>query len=176
MHTTQQWWDKVSSSETEMIKWLKDQYHGEVTAENRIRESIQKYYISDLEVKLINSIADDEAKHALWIKKLLTDRGVVAEILTKEERYWDATLPNALEKNTFSYFCAVAAHAETMRLERINLLRQDSRFVDIAEVFEKIYPDELFHARMFTEMTDKESLKEALVYHDIGRNAIGLVA
>lgn len=177
LETTQQWWDRVSNSDEEMINWLKAQYHGEATAEIRIRQSIQDYNLdlASLEAKIIKSITDDEAKHTLWVKKLLTSRGITPKILEKEERYWNEVLPKTLEENTFSYFCAVGHLAETMRLDRISLLASDNRFADIAKVMSDIYPDEVFHARAFKEMSTSENIKKAKEFHNLGMNAIGLL-
>ena len=176
--TTQQWWDRVSSSETEMINWLKAQYHGEVTAADRIIASIGDYNVvpTSLEFKIIHSICSDEIKHAKWVSKLLHDRGITSEVLDKEERYWNEVLPKTLEENTFTYFCAVGHLAETMRLDRISLLASDDRFKDIAEVMTNIYPDEVFHARAFKLMSTKDDITKAKEFHNIGMNAIGLVA
>ena len=109
-------------------------------------------------------------------KQLLIDRDITPEILKKEERYWNEVLPKVLEENTFTYFCAVGHLAETMRLDRIQLLATDERFTDIAKVFSDIYPDELFHARAFKEMSTDEDIEKARQFHNIGMNAIGLVA
>ena len=176
LETTQQWWDRVSSSETEMINWLKAQYHGEVTAGKRIMDSKVDYHISPLEEKIISSIASDEYKHAAWVKQLLIDRDITPEILKKEERYWNEVLPKVLEENTFTYICAVGHLAETMRLDRISLLASDSRFSDIAKVMSNIYPDEIFHARAFKLMSTEADITKASEFHNIGMNAIGLVA
>ena len=174
--TTQQWWHRVSNSNEEMVNWLKAQYHGEVTAGKRIMDSKVDYHITPLEEKIISSIARDEYQHARWVKQLLIDRDITPEILKKEERYWNEVLPKVLEENTFTYFCAVGHLAETMRLDRIQLLSSDERFVDIAKVFSDIYPDELFHARAFKEMSTDEDIEKARQFHNIGMNAIGLVA
>jgi len=178
METTTQWWNRVSNSNEEMVNWLKAQYHGEATAEIRIRQSIQDYNLNpnSLEAKIITSIANDEAKHTAWVKKLLTTRGITAEILDKEERYWNEVLPKTLEENTFTYFCAVGHLAETMRLDRISLLSSDNRYLDIAKVLSDIYPDELFHARAFKEMSTAYDIANAREFHNIGMNAIGLIA
>lgn len=178
VETTQQWWDRVSNSDIEMINWLKAQFHGEVTAADRIIASITDYNIepNSLEYKIIHSITNDEIKHAKWVSKLLHDRGITAEILNKEERYWNEVLPKTLEENTFTYFCAVGHLAETMRLDRISLLASDNRFKDIAKVMSDIYPDELFHARAFKEMSTKADIIKAKEFHNIGMNAIGLIA
>lgn len=176
MKTTKQWWDEVSNCEEKMINWLKSQYHGEVTAEKRIRDMLVNFpNINKKCVRIINKIADDEAQHALWVKGLLDTRGIKAEVLDKEERYWNETIPRSLEVNTFEYACAVAHLAEVMRLERIELLSSDERFKDIADVFKKILPDEMFHAKAFGEMSTIEDIEAAREFHNIGMNAIGLV-
>lgn len=177
MQTTEQWWNEVSNDEGKMINWLKNQYHGEVTAEKRIRDMILDYNIGDKPRFLtITKIANDEAKHAGWVRELLEARGITAKVLSKEARYWNETLPKALEMDSFEYMCAVAHLAETMRLERIKLLSNDDRFKDIAEVFTKILPDEEFHAKVFGDMSTPEDIEIARKYHNNGLNAIGLVA
>lgn len=178
LETTQQWWDRVSNSDEEMVKWLKAQYHGEVTAAERIADAIPTYWVvfNSLEHTVLLSIVSDELKHAKWVRKLLTSRGIAAEVLQKEERYWNEVLPKTLEENTFEYFCAVGHLAETMRLDRISLLASDTRFEDIAKVMSDIYPDEIFHARAFKEMSTKADIAKAREFHNIGMNAIGLIA
>lgn len=175
MKTTEQWWEEVSTSSEKMVDWLKNQYHGEVTAENRIRNLIYDYKITDSNIKrMINSIAEDEYIHAKWVKVLLESRGIPAEILEKEERYWNKTLPPT-KGESFSYMCAVGHLAETMRLERISLLAQDTRFEDISKVFKKILIDEQIHAYTFGLLSTPEDIEKARVYHNEGMNAIGLV-
>lgn len=174
MKTTEQWWDEVSSDPSKIVDWLKDQYHGEVTAEKRIRDLIPQYNLTGKQEKLISKIADDEKKHAEWVKELLIIRGITAEVLTKEERYWGKVLPK--ETSSFGYMCAVGHLAETMRLERIMLLADDERFSDISEVFSKILPDELFHAAAFEYLSTPEDIEKARMFHNDGMNAIGLVA
>lgn len=95
MQTTKQWWDEVSNSPEKMIAWLKAQYHGEVTAEGRMRGMIEKYDLDPQSVAavIVNRIADDEKRHAEWVGELLYTRGITAEVLQKEERYWNETLP-----------------------------------------------------------------------------------
>jgi tRNA isopentenyl-2-thiomethyl-A-37 hydroxylase MiaE len=176
LKTTKQWWTAISTDPDKLIKWLKDQYHGEVTAEKRIRDLITTYSLNKHQIKIINHIADDEAKHARWVKQLLTKRGIVAKVLEKEERYWDATIPKSIEINTFEYACAVAHLAELMRLDRIKLLSSVDEFHDIAEVFKSILPDEEFHVKAFGKMTTDKDIKLARKYHNIGLNAIGLIA
>ena len=104
--TTREWWEDVSNNPDKMVDWLKKQYHGEVTAESRIRHMIEKYDLKGKEAYTIERIADDEKKHAEWVKELLTNRGITAEILDKEERYWNETLP-AAENKSFSYMLSL---------------------------------------------------------------------
>lgn len=177
MKTTQQWWDEVSNDDEKMINWLKNQYHGEVTAARRINEYARRFAPLEISVeKHIAQIIKDEQTHAEWIRGLLLVRGIAAEYLPKEERYWKETLPSIDEINTFEYFAAVAHLAETMRLDRIELLRKDTRYRDIAEVFEKIYEDEKYHAFAFGKWTTPETLEIAKKHHQDGMNAIGLIA
>lgn len=177
MKTTKQWWDEVSQDPDKMIQWLKAQYHGEVTAEQRIRGMITQFNVTGpAHIRTLNQIADEENTHALWVKELLEVRGIDAVVLDKEERYWNETLPAAEEIDTLTYMCAVAHLAETMRLERINLLATDSRFKDIAKVFANILPDEEFHAEAFKMMSSTADIAEATIYHNNGLNALGLVA
>ena len=173
--TTAQWWERVSNDPVEMDKWLQNQYYGEVTAANRIRESVAKYNLKGLKAKIIESIAKDEEKHAVWVSRLLRARMIECVPLEKAERYWKETLPKELEVNTFKYFCAVGHLAEVMRLDRISLIASDERFSDIAEVMRKIYDDEVFHARMFREISSQKNISKARKYHNMGMNAIGLL-
>lgn len=175
MKTTEQWWKEVSSNEAKMIDWLKDQYHGEVTAEARIRAIIDDYpEITARQKVLITQIANDEKRHAEWVAELLHSRGIPAEVLKKEERYWGKVLPK--EKLSFEQVCAIGHLAEVMRLERIKLLASDYRFKDIADVFERILPDETFHAKAFGAMSTPECIEAARLNHNEGLNALGLVA
>lgn len=176
LRTTAQWWADVSQDDTKMIEWLKAQYHGEVTASTRIAEMITQYNVTGKNKETLERIVEDEKIHAEWVRCLLASRGIPAEVLEKEERYWNATLPKAVEVNTFEYMCAVAHLAETMRLDRITLLSSDARFADIADIFSRILPDEEFHAKAFGEMSTPEAINQAREYHNIGMNALGLVA
>lgn len=173
--TTREWWKDVSNDPEKMVEWLKKQYHGEVTAEARIRSMIDKYGLKGKEAYIIRRIADDERKHAEWVKQILHKRGIPAEILDKEERYWNETLP-AAEDKSFSYMCAVGYLAESMRLDRIKLLASDKRFADIAVTFNMILADERYHAYAFKTMTTPEDIEQATPYHNSGLNALGLAA
>lgn len=174
MKTTEQWWEEVSNDSEKMINWLKDQYHGEVTAEKRIRDLTVQYDLSPDQERIINKIADDEKLHAIWVKELLEARGITAEVLNKEERYWNKTLPK--QKVSFEEMCAIGHHAELMRLDRITLLSNDERFKDIAEVFSKIRPDEVFHTKAFASLSTPDMIEKTRKNHEDGLNALGLVA
>ena len=175
--TTAQWWEEVSNDPEKMIDWLKKQYHGERTAADRIQDMILNIPGNAKDAwrrRVLNGIVVDEIKHAIWVEDLLKSRGIAPAILEKEERYWNETLP-AAEGKSFEYMCAGGHLAETMRLDRIKLLAEDSRFSDIAEVFQKILPDEEFHAKLFAVLSTPEDIEEARKYHNEGMNALGLV-
>lgn len=177
MKTTAQWWEDVSTSPSKLEDWLKDQYYGEQTAAVRIRGLLDAYpEITAKQRAIINRIADDEEQHAIWVKGLLNTRGIpVIEFhRDKAERYWSKVLSD--EPLTFSQICAIGHHAEVMRLDRINLLAADKRFTDIAEVFGKILPDELFHAKAFCAMSTTADIEAARGRHNDGLNALGLAA
>lgn len=173
MQTTERWWKEVSSDSKKMIKWLKKQYHGELTAEHRIRSLITLYNLEDKSAKLISTIADDEAVHAELIEGLLLDRDVEPESLVHQERYRDIVLP--VKDASFEYMCAVGYYAETMRLDRIRLLATEPKFKDIANTFYRILPDEIFHSKVFKFLSDDASLVEVGNNHRMSVNALGLV-
>ena len=173
--TTKQWWGRVSSSPEEINNWLKNQYHGEVTAAKRIASLSSKYNLNKLQKRIINSIIKDEIKHAKWIKDILIDRGIEAKVLKKEERYWDKVLPTEMTNDSFKYFCAVGHLAETMRLDRIEIIAEDKNYHSIGKVFKKIYNDEIFHAKAFGLMSSKKMISKAQIHHNNGINAIGLL-
>lgn len=175
MKTTQQWWDEVSNDEEKMIDWLKDQHHGEVTAAKRISEIAARFKLEEWQQKQISQVVADEMKHSIWVGWLLKKRGIGTYDLHKEERYWNQTLPAVDEIDTFEYFCAVAHHAEVMRLDRIRLLAADKRFDDIAKTFSDIIVDEKYHAKIFGVMSTPEDIERSRANHKNGMNAIGLV-
>jgi len=176
MRTTKRWWDEVSSCPDKMVHWLKNQYHGELTAADRILELSSKFSLTQVDADTIVAIVEDEIRHATWIKGLLLSRGIDPKKLDKEDRYWKETIPALENFNTFSYMCAVGHLAELMRLERIILLSEDSRFEDISKVFKRILVDETRHVEAFKCMSSPEDIDLARVYHNKGINALGLVA
>lgn len=175
MQTVEQWWKRVSSDESEMVNWLKNQYHGEITAYHRIKKLKDRYELTDKQSRIIDRIAQDEFNHADWVKGLLDSRGIEAEVLDKESRYWNATNPED-PSLSFEEVCAIAHHAEVMRLERITLLASDDKYQDIAEVFSKIISDETYHAQAFGNLSTPEAIERFRGNHELGKQALGLVA
>jgi len=168
-----EWWVATKSSPTALLKWLKDQYHGEVTAATRMRELILIYPANPKWKQTVETIAQQEETHAQWVGALLTARGVHPEVLQKRERYWENTLKQITDWDTG---CAVAAHAEAMRLERIRAICNDPDAPsDVREVFGKILPQEEFHEKAFRSFTTDVAMKRTLEGHLAGMNELGLV-
>lgn len=174
LRTTDQWWTDVSSDPVKMIRWLKSQYYGESTAVDRVLSLIEIYNVTGKNKLLLEKIAADERNHAMWVKGLLLNRGIDDVLLKRDERYWDAAMEELPE--TFELACAIGYHAETMRLDRIQLLAEDERFEDIAAVFTKILKDELFHAQALKTLTTPDAIAATYSKHIAGKNALGLVA
>lgn len=173
MKTTAQWWTETKNNPELLMDWLKDQYHGEATAATRIRDFSNQFATTDLRKEILECIAIQEERHAGWVGDLLKARGCEPALLIKPERYWDQTLP---EIDSFESGCAVAAHAEAMRLERIECICYDSDApADIREVFMKIFPEEKFHARAFRNLTTYDAMQKTDEAHVKGLEAIGLV-
>lgn len=173
MRNTQTWWKETKGDDAKLIDWLKDQYHGEVTAADRIIDHLQCYTTDgSKEHRLLTFVADQEKKHAEWVGDLLRSRGFEPAKLIKEERYWDQVLPDI---NSLEYGAAVAAHAEEMRLERIKAISSDADAPDdIKQTFEKILIDELGHAKIFN-MLAGQAKNAAAEQHAKGLEAIGLI-
>ena len=179
MKTIEQWWEGVTQDESLFNDWLLKQYHGELTASIRIRNMARKYNLSPLQRTVIHRIASDEARHAKWVKDILISRGVNPKNNYGTNRYWDKTLDvEKLDSGSYSFeeLCAIACHAESMRLDRIVVLMKQTGHVDIAEVFSRIYLDELFHANAFRDMSTPELLTKYKENHELGKKALGLVA
>jgi rubrerythrin len=174
MRTSKEWWDETKASPEKMVNWLKNQYHGEAVAASRIRQ----YILPHMEGKygfMVERIADDEERHAQWIGKLLSDRGITPQILKKEERYWKTVMTEDFTSDG-NYAAAVAAHAEEMRLERITVIMNDETAdSDIVETFKNIYKDELFHAKGFKLIAGDEYYNSTSENHAKGLEALGLI-
>lgn len=177
MQTVKEWADKITKDDLLFNQWLIKQYIGEVTAVTRIKELLIKSQKDKIIKNILNSVVKDEAKHANWIKKLLIVRNIEIPVINKEEaekKYW-SVLKN--KQFNFNEYCAYAHYAEDMRLKRIKHISNDTAFPkDIRNIFKLIYEDELFHARIFKEITDKTSLIKMKEIHKQGLDLLGLIA
>lgn len=172
MKSSEQWWSEVKSNQSLLVDWLKDQYHGEVTAAMRIKQIFNQFNLTEPQRKIVERIAREEAQHAKWVGSLLKNRGITPRVLTKQERYWDKTLVNI---SSVEDAAAIGHHAEAMRLERIRVICSDATAPeDIREVFSKILPDEEGHEAMFKLLSNRESLASRANNHQQGMKALGL--
>jgi rubrerythrin len=177
MRDSSQWWRAVKASPDLLLDWLRKQYHGEATAAVRIRQFLASHGAGASDprwVATVEEIARQEETHAGWVGELLRTRGEEpAVIAAKEERYWQATLPGI---ESWETGCAVAAHAEAMRLDRIRVIVDDPDApADVREVFGRILPQEEFHERAFRAFSSDAALTATLHQHVAGAQALGLV-
>lgn len=158
------------------MTWLRKQYHGEHTAAQRIEAYADAHVPRDSRwQKVLVTIAEQERRHAGWVGDLLRARGETPAPLRKPERYWDQTL-GAID--SLQTGAAVAAHAEEMRLARIEVIASDDAAdapEDIRAVFARILPDERFHARAFASMAGASALAQTRGNHERGLAALGLI-
>lgn len=175
MKTPQEWYDGVKANPSKLIDWLKNQYHGEVTAAERIRSLILCYQPPDNKEKwteTVELIASQEEDHANWVGELLKNRGIDPQVLVKDERYWNNTVNQITDWATG---CAVAAHAEKMRLDRIRVICNDvGTEPDILDVFSRILVQEEFHEKAFRTFATDEAIQKTLDGHLAGLNQLGL--
>lgn len=177
MKTSAEWWAEVKADPAKFNEWLQKQYIGELTAAERIQGLLTSFKIKDEDqdvfTRLISKIASDEMRHAYWIKGILDTRGVEVLPHDPSQRYWAATLEGI---DSFETGTAVAAHAEEMRLERIKVIATDPETPDdIRSVFERIWRDEVFHAKAFRVMTTDAAYEATRERHELGLKALGLV-
>ncbi len=170
---SQTWWARVKQDPARMRDWLLDQYRGEATAADRIETLRDRYANVGVRARIILTvIAAQERQHAKWIGSLLEAREIPVMIETKSERYWAQTLPGIED---FETGCAVGAHAERMRLERIEVIASDPDApADVRSIFQRILPEEQFHARAFAELAGEPALAKTQEAHALGREALGL--
>jgi len=171
--TTAEWWSETKVDPDRLHEWLIKQYRGEVTAARRI-EQVAAQYAPDSAKAVLQVIADQERRHASWVLDLLKARGLEPSIEGAEDRYWAATLPSI---ESFETAAAVGAHAEAMRLKRIQEIVSDEAAPgDIRRVFKKILKDELFHERAFRRLAGAEALANVAPSHQRGLELLGLTA
>lgn len=174
MKTSAQWWDDVKKSPNLFNDWLVKQYRGEVTAAKRIREVVATFSPADKVARILEEIAAQEETHAAWVLDLLKNRGITPSIAGAENRYWKEVLPAAIDLKTTA---AIGAHAEKMRLERINVIVADSQTPsDVQEVFAKIQKQEVWHAAAFEKIAGEVAMKATKYTEEQGRAVLGLYA
>lgn len=169
------WWRAVKVDEPRLLAWLLDQYRGEVTAAGRIETLRDRFATHGSRAyRVLTKIAAQERDHATWVGELLAARGVRVQVQCKADRYWLRVLPGIVDLATGA---AVGAHAERMRLERIETIAGDPEApADIRSVFARILPQEQFHARAFASISTSEALARTAGAHAMGRLALGLSA
>jgi rubrerythrin len=170
------WWAETRADPEKLLTWLYAQYRGEVTASQRILALRDAHAPAGSRAhRVLTIIAGQERDHAGWVAELLRARGLTAEVHGgAEERYWKRTLPGITDLETG---CAVGAHAEAMRLQRITAIADDATApADIRAVFAKILPQERFHERAFRSLATAASLEATREAHALGRAVLGLEA
>jgi hypothetical protein len=167
------WWEAVKRDRAAFTAWLLDQYRGEATAAGRIEMLRDAFAVPGSRAhRILGVIAAQERRHAVWVGDLLTARGIAPVIGPKRERYWRHTLGAVRDLATG---CAVGAHSERMRLERIEVIAADPDAPeDVRAVFRRILPEERFHARAFAALAGPEALEALRGAHALGRRALGL--
>lgn len=173
MKTSSEWWSETKRDDAAMTRWLLSQYHGEVSAAEKIEQLRERFAGQDRRAnKLLSIIAAQERLHAGWVLTLLQTRGLDPSH-AHQDRYWSKTLPGITDLESG---CAVGAHAERMRLERIETISADEEApADVRAVFQKILPQERFHERAFRSLSTAEALSQTRTAHEEGRNALGLL-
>ena len=169
------WWEETRSDTSRLVDWLFDQFRGEATAASRIERLRDTYAApSGRAHRVLTVIAGQERRHAEWVAGLLRARGLAPEVRGEPEaRYWARMLPGIHDLETG---CAVGAHAERMRLERIEVIAADPTAPeDVRDVFARILREERFHERAFRELATPESLERTRDAHALGREALGLI-
>jgi len=171
--TSATWWARIRSDATRLHAWLYDQYRGEVTAPSRIEALRDRFSTpGNRAYRILTVIARQERDHARWIGDLLAARGLRVEVQPKADRYWREVMPGIADLATGA---AVGAHAEQMRLERIEAIAGDAMApADIRAVFAAILPQERFHARAFAQLATPEAMARTAGAHALGRAALGL--
>lgn len=175
MTTTAQWLARIESDRKELESWLARQYRGEVRASVKVSQFADT--LEDHELwKAINSIAEDEFRHARWIGALLIIEGIEvdADQDNADSRYWREVV-DMESQLTQDELLAAGAHAEMMRLERIAAV-MNSKVLEphITKVFARIYTDEVRHAKVFREACTPEAFAKMSEVHKRGLVALGL--
>lgn len=167
LKSSKQWWEETKADVTKLENWLQRQCHGEKMAYIRIGELAERF-----KNKTLRIVADQEYQHHVWVADYLAWSGI-PQLEEHQERYWSEV---NLEFENLEQAAAVGHHAEMMRLERIKIIAEDEDYPVLAEIFQKILKDELFHAEAFKNLTTEEELEIAKIDHEQGMIALGLTA
>jgi hypothetical protein len=173
--TSREWWAKTKNDRAAFEAWLYDQYRGETTAAGRI-EALRDAFAppGSRAARVLGVIAAQERKHARWVGELLSARGLDVHVEPTEERYWKETVPAVVDLETGA---AIGAHAEKMRLERIETIASDDGAdPDVRAVFQRILPEERFHERAFRKLASPAAMAKTRGAHALGRRVLGLSA
>jgi rubrerythrin len=173
MTTSKAWWAKTQGDSAALRGWLRDQFRGEATAAARI-DLLRDAFTTPRSraYRILSVIAAQERRHAQWVGELLAARGEPLTIDAKADRYWPRVLHGIDDLETGA---AIGAHAERMRLERIETIANDEGAADdIRRVFAKILPEERFHERAFRSLAGVDAMERTAGAHELGRRALGL--
>ncbi len=167
------WWSVTKADPERFNRWLVKQYRGEATASKRILDFAENHAPDETSKRILRVIAKQEAMHAEWVLELLKKRGIEPDVSNAEARYWQHTLPGI---RSFTTGAAVGAHAEKMRLERIETIVNDPESVppDVRRTFTWILRDELFHEQAFRAMAGPDAMEETRYRHSDGKRVLGL--
>lgn len=171
---SKEWWENIKNNKEKFEEWLRKQYDGETSAYSKILNLRDTYYpgITKKQFDTLTVIAEQEAKHANWIKELLLSRNLDVNEQAATNRYWSETLKGI---NSFESGCAVGAHAEAMRLARIEVICEDEDAPsDVREVFKNILKEELFHEKAFRKMAGSDAMEVTQYSHELGLALLGL--
>jgi len=173
MKTSAAWWAETRDNSQRLVDWLYDQYRGEVTAGGRIDALRDRFTRPGSRAhRVLGVIAAQERDHAAWVGELLAHRGLAVTVRDQPDRYWRTVLPGLGDLATGA---AIGAHAERMRLERIEAIAADPDApADIRDVFARILVQERFHARAFAALATPEALARTAGAHALGRRVLGL--
>lgn len=164
---SKQWWEAVKQDTNKLNNWLKKQYFGENQAYIRITELSERF-----DNKTLKVIADQEKQHSEWIRDYCLSKNIDISNIQHEERYWKEV---NMDFESLEEAAAVGAHAEKMRLERIEVIANDPSFCpDLSDIFKNILKDEIFHERAFKDMTTEELYELNRHNHEKGAEKIGL--
>lgn len=173
--TSAQWWAATKADPAKLHDWLTDQLRGETLAAARIEALRDTFHAAPDAARVLTVIAAQEAEHARWVQGLLEARGLPVVVDERQGRYWDAQALSAIAD--FETGCAVGAHAERMRLERIEVIAADDDApADVRDVFARILPQERFHERAFRTLAGAAAMEATRTAHELGRAVLGLGA